>query len=211
MVIGLEKTLDQEDKEIKTNSNRRKFLSIATSVTSGVGILFAAIPFISSFQPNKKAKALGVAIKIDVSKLEMGSILKVIWRGQPIWVLRRSEAMLKTLQNTNPNLTDPESEMSVQPNFAQNKFRSLKKEFFIVEGICTHLGCAPIEKLTLPSVDMGSDWEGGFYCPCHGSKFDLSGRVFSGFPAPANLRVPPHRYQDENTIIIGESEEVVNG
>ena len=101
MVIDLEKTLDQEDKEIKTNSNRRKFLSIATSVTSGVGILFAAIPFISSFQPNKKAKALGVAIKIDVSKLEMGSILKVIWRGQPIWVLRRSEAMLKTLQNTN--------------------------------------------------------------------------------------------------------------
>ena len=211
MVIDLEKTLDQEDKEIKTNPNRRKFLSIATSVTSGVGILFAAIPFISSFQPNKKAKALGVAIKIDVSKLETGSILKVIWRGQPIWVLRRSEAMLKTLQNTNPKLTDPESGMSVQPNFAQNKFRSLKPEFFIVEGICTHLGCAPIEKLTLPSVDMGSDWEGGFYCPCHGSKFDLSGRVFSGFPAPANLRVPPHRYQDKNTIIIGESEEVVNG
>ena len=211
MVIDLEKTLDQEDKEIKTNPNRRKFLSIATSVTSGVGILFAAIPFISSFQPNKKAKALGVAIKIDVSKLETGSILKVIWRGQPIWVLRRSEGMLKTLQKKNLNLTDPESEMSVQPNFAQNKFRSLKPEFFIVEGICTHLGCAPIEKLTLPSVDMGSDWEGGFYCPCHGSKFDLSGRVFSGFPAPANLRVPPHRYQDKNTIIIGESEEVVNG
>ena len=211
MVIDLEKTLDQEDKEIKTNPNRRKFLSIATSVTSGVGILFAAIPFISSFQPNKKAKALGVAIKIDVSKLETGSILKVIWRGQPIWVLRRSEGMLKTLQKKNLNLTDPESEMSVQPNFAQNKFRSLKPEFFIVEGVCTHLGCAPIEKLILPSVDMGSDWEGGFYCPCHGSKFDLSGRVFSGFPAPANLRVPPHRYQDENTVIIGESEEIVNG
>ena len=211
MVIDLEKTLDQEDKEIKTNPNRRKFLSIATSVTSGVGILFATIPFISSFQPNKKAKALGVAIKIDVSKLEAGSILKVIWRGQPIWVLRRSEGMLKTLQKKNLNLTDPESEMSVQPNFAQNKFRSLKPEFFIVEGVCTHLGCAPIEKLTLPSVDMGSDWEGGFYCPCHGSKFDLSGRVFSGFPAPANLRVPPHRYQDENTVIIGESEEIVNG
>ena len=211
MVIDLEKTLDQEDKKIKTNPNRRKFLSIATSVTSGVGILFAAIPFISSFQPNKKAKALGVAIKIDVSKLETGSILKVIWRGQPIWVLRRSEGMLKTLQKKNLNLTDPESEMSVQPNFAQNKFRSLKPEFFIVEGVCTHLGCAPIEKLILPSVDMGSDWEGGFYCPCHGSKFDLSGRVFSGFPAPANLRVPPHRYQDENTVIIGESEEIVNG
>ncbi len=211
MVIDLEKTLDQEDKEIKTNSNRRKFLSIATSVTSVVGILFATIPFISSFQPNKKAKALGAAIKIDVSKLEAGSILKVIWRGQPIWVLRRSEGMLKTLQKKNLNLTDPESEMSVQPNFAQNKFRSLKPEFFIVEGVCTHLGCAPIEKLILPSVDMGSDWEGGFYCPCHGSKFDLSGRVFSGFPAPANLRVPPHRYQDENTVIIGESEEIVNG
>ena len=211
MALDSETILDQEDKDIKTNSNRRKFLSIATSVTSVVGILFATIPFISSFQPNKKAKALGVAIKIDVSKLEAGSILKVIWRGQPIWVLRRSEGMLKTLQKKNLNLTDPESEMSVQPNFAQNKFRSLKPEFFIVEGVCTHLGCAPIEKLILPSVDMGSDWEGGFYCPCHGSKFDLSGRVFSGFPAPANLRVPPHRYQDENTVIIGESEEIVNG
>ena len=211
MALDSETILDQEDKDIKTNSNRRKFLSIATSVASGVGILFATIPFISSFQPNKKAKALGAAIKIDVSKLEAGSILKVIWRGQPIWVLRRSEGMLKTLQKKNLNLTDPESEMSVQPNFAQNKFRSLKPEFFIVEGVCTHLGCAPIEKLILPSVDMGSDWEGGFYCPCHGSKFDLSGRVFSGFPAPANLRVPPHRYQDENTVIIGESEEIVNG
>ena len=211
MALDSETILDQEDKDIKTNSNRRKFLSIATSVTSVVGILFATIPFISSFQPNKKAKALGAAIKIDVSKLEAGSILKVIWRGQPIWVLRRSEGMLKTLQKKNLNLTDPESEMSVQPNFAQNKFRSLKPEFFIVEGVCTHLGCAPIEKLILPSVDMGSDWEGGFYCPCHGSKFDLSGRVFSGFPAPANLRVPPHRYQDENTVIIGESEEIMNG
>ena len=211
MALDSEKILDQEDKEIKTNANRRKFLSIATSVTGVVGILFATIPFISSFQPNKKAKALGAAIKIDVSKLEAGSILKVIWRGQPIWVLRRSEGMLKALQKKNLNLTDPESEMSVQPNFAQNKFRSLKPEFFIVEGVCTHLGCAPIEKLILPSVDMGSDWEGGFYCPCHGSKFDLSGRVFSGFPAPANLRVPPHRYQDENTVIIGESEEIVNG
>jgi ubiquinol-cytochrome c reductase iron-sulfur subunit len=211
VALDSETILDQEDKDIKTNSNRRKFLSIATSVTSVVGILFATIPFISSFQPNKKAKALGAAIKIDVSKLEAGSILKVIWRGQPIWVLRRSEGMLKTLQKKNLNLTDPESEMSVQPNFAQNKFRSLKPEFFIVEGVCTHLGCAPIEKLILPSVDMGSDWEGGFYCPCHGSKFDLSGRVFSGFPAPANLRVPPHRYQDENTVIIGESEEIVNG
>ncbi len=210
MVIDLEKTLDQEDKEIKTNPNRRKFLSIATSVTSGVGILFAAIPFISSFQPNKKAKALGVAIKIDVRKLEVGSILKVIWRGQPIWILRRSEAMLKTLQNTNPKLTDPESEMSVQPNFAQNEFRSLKPEFFIVEGICTHLGCAPIEKFALAPADMGPDWQGGFYCPCHGSKFDLSGRVYTGVPAPANLRIPPHRYEDENTVIIGETEDAEN-
>ncbi len=154
MALDSEKILDQEDKAIKTNPNRRKFLSVATSVTSVVGILFATIPFISSFQPNKKAKALGAAIKIDVSKLEAGSILKVIWRGQPIWVLRRSEGMLKALQKKNLNLTDPESEMSVQPNFAQNKFRSLKPEFFIVEGVCTHLGCAPIEKLTLPSVDM---------------------------------------------------------
>ena len=193
-----------------TNLNRRKFLSIATTLTGGIGILFASIPFISSFQPSKKAKALAAAVKVNLNKLQPGSIIKVIWRGQPVWILHRSKEMIENLKDTNLDLRDPDSELSVQPLFAKNAYRSLKPNYFIVEGICTHLGCAPIEKFTIAPVDMGPDWQGGFYCPCHGSKFDLSGRVYSGVPAPSNLRVPPHRFEDENTVIIGENEGTEN-
>ena len=193
-----------------TNLNRRRFLSIATTLTGGIGVLFASIPFISSFQPSKKAKALATAVKVNLSKLEPGSIVKVIWRGQPVWIVHRSKEMIENLKDSSLDLRDPESELSVQPLFAKNAYRSLKPNYFIVEGICTHLGCAPIEKFAIAPADMGPDWKGGFYCPCHGSKFDLSGRVYTGVPAPSNLRVPPHRYEDENTVIIGETEGVEN-
>jgi len=202
--------LNHKDKVKMTNLNRRKFLSIATTLTGGIGILFASIPFISSFQPSKKAKALATAVKVNLNKLQPGSIIKVIWRGQPVWILHRSKEMIENLKDTNLDLRDPDSELSVQPLFAKNAYRSLKPNYFIVEGICTHLGCAPIEKFAIAPVDMGPDWQGGFYCPCHGSKFDLSGRVYSGVPAPSNLRVPPHRFEDENTIIIGENEGTEN-
>ena len=187
------------------NLNRRKFLSIATSLTSAVGGIFAVGAFVSTFQPSKKAKALGASIKVSLSKLEPGSIIKVIYRGIPIWVLRRTDQMISELANENGYLRDPESDLSIQPDFAKNKFRSKNPEFFVVEGVCTHLGCAPIEKFAIAPADMGPDWKGGFYCPCHGSKFDLSGRVYAGVPAPSNLRVPAHAFIDETTLLVGEN------
>ena len=187
------------------NLNRRKFLSIATSLTSAVGGIFAVGAFVSTFQPSKKAKALGASIKVSLSKLEPGSIIKVIYRGKPIWVLRRTDQMISELGNENSYLRDPESDLSIQPDFAKNKFRSKNPEFFVVEGVCTHLGGAPIEKFAIAPADMGPDWKGGFYCPCHGSKFDLSGRVYAGVPAPSNLRVPAHTFIDETTLLVGEN------
>jgi ubiquinol-cytochrome c reductase iron-sulfur subunit len=190
---------------MEKNINRRKFLSIATSVTSAVGGIFALSAFVSSFQPSKKAKALGASIKVSLSNLEPGSIIKVIYRGKPIWVLRRTEKMISELEGENINLRDPESDLSIQPQFAKNKYRSKNPEYFVVEGVCTHLGCAPIEKFSISPADMGPDWKGGFYCPCHGSKFDLSGRVYAGVPAPSNLRVPAHQFIGENTLLVGEN------
>jgi|TARA_B100001750_G_scaffold72991_1_gene58262 ubiquinol-cytochrome c reductase iron-sulfur subunit len=185
--------------------DRRKFLSVATSVTSVIGGIFAITPFILSFQPSKKAKALGAAIKVDLSNLEAGSIIKVIYRGTPYYVVHRSEDMIERLKSSENDLRDPDSDLSVQPNFAKNEFRSMKPKYLVVEGVCTHLGCAPIEKFSIAPADMGPDWNGGFYCPCHGSKFDLSGRVYSGVPAPSNLRVPPHRFENNSILVVGEN------
>ena len=185
--------------------DRRKFLSVATSVTSVIGGFFAITPFILSFQPSKKAKALGAAIKVDLSNLEAGSIIKVIYRGTPYYVVHRSEDMIERLKSSENDLRDPDSDLSVQPNFAKNEFRSMKPKYLVVEGVCTHLGCAPIEKFSIAPADMGPDWNGGFYCPCHGSKFDLSGRVYSGVPAPSNLRVPPHRFENNSILVVGEN------
>ena len=185
--------------------DRRKFLSVATSVTSVIGGIFAITPFILSFQPSKKAKALGAAIKVDLSNLEAGSIIKVIYRGTPYYVVHRSEDMIERLKSSENDLRDPDSDLSVQPNFAKNEFRSMKPKYLVVEGVCSHLGCAPIEKFSIAPADMGPDWNGGFYCPCHGSKFDLSGRVYSGVPAPSNLRVPPHRFENNSILVVGEN------
>ena len=185
--------------------DRRKFLSVATSVTSVIGGIFAITPFILSFQPSKKAKALGAAIKVDLSSLEVGSIIKVIYRGTPYYVVHRSEDMIERLKSSENDLRDPDSDLSVQPNFAKNEFRSMKPKYLVVAGVCTHLGCAPIEKFSIAPADMGPDWNGGFYCPCHGSKFDLSGRVYSGVPAPSNLRVPPHRFENDSILVVGEN------
>ena len=183
--------------------DRRKFLSVATSVTSVIGGIFAITPFILSFQPSKKAKALGAAIKVDLSNLEAGSIIKVIYRGTPYYVVHRSEDMIERLKSSENDLRDPDSDLSVQPNFAKNEFRSMKPKYLVVEGVCTHLGCAPIEKFSIAPADMGPDWNGGFYCPCHGSKFDLAGRVYAGVPAPTNLEIPPYQYVTDSLIRVG--------
>lgn len=184
--------------------SRRHFLTVATGITGGVGLVLAAIPFVSSFRPSARAQALGAPVEVDISKLEQGAMLRVKWRGQPVWVLKRSPEMLERMLASDPALRDPNSDQSEQPAFAQNQYRAQKPEILVVIGVCTHLGCAPVERFELAPADLGPDWVGGFFCPCHGSKFDLSGRVFAGFPAPANLVVPPHRFVGEDLILIGD-------
>jgi ubiquinol-cytochrome c reductase iron-sulfur subunit len=196
------------DENKKIDLNRRKFLLTATSVTGAIGVSAVGIPFVSSMLPSEKAKAAGAPVEVDVTGIKSGELKVSEWRGQPVWILNRSDAMIKKLDN-NKKLADPDLKVvSQQPKYCQNKTRSIKSNLLVVVGICTHLGCAPSPKLS-PKGDMGSEWEGGFFCPCHGSKFDLAGRVFKGSPAPTNLVVPPHKYINENTVLIGEDPEGV--
>ncbi len=191
-----------------TGLSRRRFLTVATGVTGAIGAGFAAVPFIASWQPSARARALGAPVEVDISKLEDGALMKVTWRGKPVSILRRSSEMLSRLENEQVELRDPESEEDQQPNYARNDFRSIKPEILVIVSNCTHLGCVPTSRFEVAPADLGPDWVGGFFCPCHGSKFDLAGRVFAGVPAPSNLVVPPYRYADEKTLIIGEDAEV---
>ena len=187
----------------KVDLNRRKFLLTATSITGAVGVTALGVPFVSSMLPSEKAKAAGASVEFNVSKVKKGQLITTEWRGQPVWILNRSEEMLDTLKDQK-NLADPNLKVtSQQPKYCQNSTRSIKPNVLVMVGICTHLGCSPSPKLS-PKGEMGDSWEGGFFCPCHGSKFDLAGRVFKGSPAPTNLVVPPYRYSDESTIVIGE-------
>lgn len=185
---------------------RRRLLTTATAVTGAIGAAFAAAPFLASWKPSARARALGAPVDIDPSKLEAGAMLKVEWRGKPVWVLRRTPEMLKQLEAATPFLADPDSEGSIQPDFAKNPARSSNPEFLVVLGVCTHLGCAPLEKFTPGDVTVSADWPGGFYCPCHGSKFDLAGRVWKGVPAPTNLVVPPYTFLADGHILVGGEE-----
>ena len=188
-----------------TGFTRRHFLTVATVVTGGVGAIATAVPFVASFKPSARAQALGAPVTVDISKLEPGAMTRVEWRGRAIYVVYRTEEMLSTLNKDVGLLEDPDSEAddSVQPEYAKNPHRSLRPAFLVLEGVCTHLGCAPMARFEVAPVDLGADWPGGFYCPCHGSKFDLAGRVFAGVPAPANLPVPPYRFINDSTILIG--------
>ena len=183
------------------DQKRRHFLTVATAVTGGVGIAFAMVPFIASLKPSARAQALGAPVEVPVGTLEPGEMIRVLWRGRLVFVLRRTEEMLSRLSLASKYLDDPDSSnVDQQPGFAVNEFRSRKPEFLVVEGSCTHLGCAPLEQF---EVGPAADWFGGFFCPCHGSKFDLSGRVYKGVPAPTNLRVPPYRFIRDDVIMIG--------
>lgn len=182
---------------------RRHFIAAATAVTGAVGLVAAAVPFVASFRPSARAQALGAPVEVDISKVEPGALIKVEWRGRAIMILHRTAEMLGELVNVEGELADPGSEESLQPSYAYNTQRSLKPEFLVVEGVCTHLGCAPTARFDVAPADLGADWRGGFYCPCHGSKFDLAGRVYRSMPAPTNLSVPPHRYITESTLLIG--------
>lgn len=187
----------------KSGFTRRHFLTVATAVTAGAGAAATAVPFVASFKPSARAQALGAPVEQDVSKLEPGAMVKLEWRGKAIFILRRTEEMLRSLDAVRDQLADPGSEESTQPEYTMNQWRSIRREILVVEGVCTHLGCAPIARFELGPADLGADWPGGFFCPCHGSKFDLAGRVFASVPAPTNLVVPPHRYINDDTILIG--------
>jgi ubiquinol-cytochrome c reductase iron-sulfur subunit len=182
--------------------NRRHFLTVATAVTGVAGAGFAAVPFISSLKPSARAQALGAPVEVPIGSLQPGEMLRVLWRGRLVFVLRRSEEMLSRLTENMDVLRDPDSaEADQQPDYAVNDTRSVRREYLVVEGSCTHLGCAPLEDF---DVRPAEGWGGGFFCPCHGSKFDLAGRVYKGVPAPTNLRVPPHRFVRDDLILIGQ-------
>ena len=186
------------------NPRRRRLLMLTTGL-GAVGAGFAAIPFVASMLPSARAKAAGAPIEIDISRLESGQLLTIEWRGKPVWILRRSPDMLKSLTQVEPQLADPQSVVDTQqPAYAKNPSRSIKPEVLVLVGICTHLGCSPDKRLAAGSAsNLGEDWPGGFFCPCHGSKFDLAGRVFKNVPAPTNLEVPKHTYLSDTRLMIG--------
>lgn len=184
--------------------NTRRNLIIATSVVGGAAGVGAAVPFVASWWPSERAKAAGAPVEVDISKMEPGEMKIVEWRGKPVWVIRRTKEMLDSLKAVTARLTDPGSKSSEQPDYARNDTRARKPEYMVMEGVCTHLGCSPQMKTADAKGEMGGDWVGGFYCPCHGSKFDFAGRVFKGAPAPLNLPVPPHAYLSDGTILIGD-------
>jgi len=188
------------------DKGRRRVLVAATSVVGAVGVGFVAVPFISSMNPSAKARAAGAPVEADVSQLEPGALLRVKYRGQPIWVVHRTDDMLQALPTLEPKLVDPTSEVPQQPPYCQNPTRAIKPDYFVAIGICTHLGCSPTYRPEVAPDDLGQDWKGGWFCPCHGSKFDLAGRVYKGVPAPTNLVIPKHMYTNETTILIGQDE-----
>lgn len=181
----------------------RRNLVVATSLVGGAASVGAAAPFVASMWPSERAKAAGAPVEVDISRLAPGELGIFEWRGQPVWVMRRTPDMLKDIKKDNAVVVDPNSEVPQQPDYAKNEFRSIKPDVMVLVGICTHLGCSPTPKLQ-PGADMGPEWQGGFYCPCHGSKFDLAGRVYKGVPAPTNLVVPPYQFLSDSTILIGE-------
>ncbi len=190
------------------NKGRRRFLVASTSAIGAVGAAGVAVPFLASWNPSAKAKAAGAPVKADISKLEPGQQMIVEWRGKPVWVVRRGDEALANLEKLNDTVADPTSEKPQQPDYIpKTAARSLKPEIAVMVGICTHLGCSPTYRPEVAPEDLGSEWMGGFFCPCHGSRFDLSGRVYKGVPAPTNLVIPPHMYQDDNVIVIGVDQE----
>jgi len=186
------------------DKSKRRFLTNATVVVGAVGTAFVAVPFIKSWNPSERAKAAGAPVEVDISKLQPGQILRVLWRKQPVWIVRRTDQNIADLKALEGELEDPASIVKEQqPDYITGTARSIKEEYFVAVGICTHLGCAPTYRPEVGPADLGADWKGGFFCPCHGSKFDLSGRVYAGVPAPLNLKIPDHVYINDSTLLIG--------
>ena len=198
-----EATGEQRDVDVR----KRRFLIGATTVVGGIGGIAAATPFVLSLFPSERAKAAGAPVEQDISKMEPGQQITLEWRGRVVWVINRTKEMLATLPKMDKRLADPNSEVPQQPPYCKNEHRSIKPENFIAVGICTHLGCSPTYRPEVAPPDLGADWLGGFFCPCHQSKFDLAGRVFTGVPAPTNLVVPPHKYVTDTKIVVGIGED----
>ena len=194
--------MNEQEKVDKTRRN----LVVATSVVGGAATVGAAVPFVASMWPSERARAAGAPVEVDVSHIPPGELAVIEWRGKPVWVLRRTKEMLESLKALEPRLSDPQSKASEQPKYAANEYRSRAPEVLVLVGVCTHLGCSPQEKPADAKAEMGADWLGGFYCPCHGSKFDFAGRVFKGSPAPLNLVVPPYELVSDTKLVIGEDE-----
>ncbi|MBZ0069059.1 MAG: ubiquinol-cytochrome c reductase iron-sulfur subunit [Thiobacillus sp.] len=196
--------MSQEANGQKVDTSKRKFLIAATSAVGGVAAAGVAVPLVMSMLPSARAKAAGAPVEVDISKVEPGMLLTVEWRGKPVWVVNRTKEMLDGLSKIDSQLTDPNSEQPQQPEYCKNATRSIKPEYLVAVGICTHLGCSPSEKLKLGADSgLGADWPGGFFCPCHGSRFDLAARVFKNVPAPTNLVIPPHQYLSDTRLLIG--------
>ena len=185
------------------DSSRRKFLTTATAATGALGAAFVLVPFVASWKPSERARALGAPTELDLTKVEPGQMTIITWRKQQIYVVHRTPAMLQTLANHDGRLKDPDSKSSDQPDYTKNPIRALKPEYLVLIGICTHLGCLPKQRFEPGQAELGADWPGGFFCPCHGSRFDLAGRVFQGSPASLNLRIPPYTFQGDSTLVIG--------
>jgi ubiquinol-cytochrome c reductase iron-sulfur subunit len=195
--------MNQQEKPDPT----RRRLIVATSLVGGAATVGAAVPFVISMWPSERAKAAGAPVEADLGAIAPGELRVFEWRGKPVWVIRRTQEMLEALKGVASQLSDPQSKASQQPSYATNEYRSQRPEVMVMEGVCTHLGCSPQLKTAEAKGEMGGDWRGGFYCPCHGSKFDYAGRVFRGAPAPTNLPVPPYTFLSDNTLLIGEDKE----
>jgi ubiquinol-cytochrome c reductase iron-sulfur subunit len=186
------------------DQGKRRILLAAATAMGGIGVAYVATPFVLSMDPSARAEAAGAPVEVDISKMEFGQLLTVEWRGKPVWIIRRDEQMLKNMASLDSLLRDPHSdELSQQPRYAKNDDRAINPEYMVMIGICTHLGCAPTYRPEIAPADLGPQWKGGFFCPCHGSRYDLAGRVFAGVPAPSNLVVPPYRYVTSTRILIG--------
>ena len=191
---------------MRVNSERRRFLTTTASVVGGAGAVAATVPFVSTLTPSARAKAIGAPVEVDIGDLAVGERKIVKWRGKPVWILRRDDAAVDELVSLDEVVKDPSSDSEQQPSYARNEYRSQRPEYLIVLGICTHLGCSPVyaRKGEGEAHNLGAGWPGGFFCPCHGSRFDLAGRVYKGMPAPSNLVVPPHQYLSDSRVLIGD-------
>jgi ubiquinol-cytochrome c reductase iron-sulfur subunit len=193
--------------DMSVDASKRRFLVNMTGAVGGVAAAGTAIPFVISMMPSARAKAAGAPVEVDLSKIEPGMMLTVEWRGKPVWVVNRTQEMLAALSKNDSNLTDPASEVTgQQPDYCKNPTRSIKPQYMVVVGICTHLGCSPTYRKEVAPADLGPDWNGGWFCPCHGSRFDLAARVYNGSPAPTNLVIPPHKYLSDSKVLIGEDQ-----